>query len=399
MPKRRLCAIAAATPVPDARPGARTTAALLILRERETGDHGVGFLAELKRRNVLRTGGLYLVGAWLVVQVASTLLPMFGAPEWLPRSIVVLLALGLIPTLVFAWVYELTPEGLKRESEIDRTRSITPDTGRRIERATLALLAIAVAIFAVDRFVLAPRRAATPAAFSASDAPAAPTVAGAASSSPAPGRCHPHHRSRPLHRRAATGEHEFGQGAGILLRWHQRGTAEPARQGPELRVIARTSSFSFKGKEKPIAEIAHELNVAAVLEGSVRKSGDKVRITVQLIRATDSTHLWSETYDRKLDDIFAVQDEIAAAVVSSSRSSCSARRPKSKPMDPEVFAADAAGEGAGRCGLGGCGARAVALYGRCLRSRRTNLAPGPARATFATTRRSSSECPSMKVSE
>ena len=116
------------------------------------------FLAELKRRNVIRTAGLYLVGAWLIVQVTGTVLPMFGAPDWLPRSVVVLLAVGLLPVLVFAWVYELTPEGLKRERDVERTESITPETGQRMNRAIFVLLLLAIGCFVLDRFVLTPRR-------------------------------------------------------------------------------------------------------------------------------------------------------------------------------------------------------------------------------------------------
>ena len=125
--------------------------------------------AELKRRNVLRMAGLYLVAAWLIVQVTSTLLPAFDLPPWILRALILVLAVSFLPTLIFSWVYELTPEGLKREREIERTESITPDTGRRMDRATFALLALAVCIFAVDRFVLAPRRAASA---GAADAPA-----------------------------------------------------------------------------------------------------------------------------------------------------------------------------------------------------------------------------------
>ena len=123
---------------------------------------------ELKRRNVIRMAGLYLVASWVIIQVTSTLLPAFELPGWVLRALVLVLAVAFIPTLVFSWVYELTPEGVKRESEVVRSASITPVTGRRIDRATLALLALAVAIFAVDRFVLAPRRAAPTAAQSQS---------------------------------------------------------------------------------------------------------------------------------------------------------------------------------------------------------------------------------------
>src|SRR5216117_1343900 len=120
----------------------------------------MNFFAELKRRNVIRFAGLYLVGSWLLVQVASTVLPMFGAPEWLPRSIVILLALGFVPALIFSWVFELTPEGLKRDEDVAPEQSITPRTGRRMDRMIIVVLVLALGYFAFDKFVLAPRRAA-----------------------------------------------------------------------------------------------------------------------------------------------------------------------------------------------------------------------------------------------
>src|SRR6187551_3630442 len=110
------------------------------------------FFAELKRRNVIRMAGLYLVGAWLIVQVASTVFPMFGTPEWLPRSIVVLLALGFVPALVFSWVYELTPEGLKRDADVTPEQSIASRTGKRMDRLTLIGLVAVVALVAADRY-------------------------------------------------------------------------------------------------------------------------------------------------------------------------------------------------------------------------------------------------------
>src|SRR5712691_6298532 len=114
--------------------------------------------AELKRRNVIRFAGLYLAGSWLLVQVASTVLPIFGAPDWLPRSIVILLALGFVPALIFSWVFELTPEGLKRDEDVRPEESIAPQTGRRMNRMIIAVLVLALAYFAFDKFVLAPRR-------------------------------------------------------------------------------------------------------------------------------------------------------------------------------------------------------------------------------------------------
>src|SRR5215831_2916631 len=118
----------------------------------------MSLLAELKRRNVLRMAGLYLVVSWLIVQVSSTILPMFAAPDWMPRSIVVLLAIGFVPAMIFSWVYELTPDGLRRDADVPIEKSIGMQTGRRIDRAIIAVLLIALGYFAVDKFVLAPRR-------------------------------------------------------------------------------------------------------------------------------------------------------------------------------------------------------------------------------------------------
>src|SRR5256886_11294661 len=120
------------------------------------------FFAELKRRNVIRFAGLYLVGSWLLVQVASTVLPMFGAPDWLPRSVVILLALGFLPALIFSWVFEPTRQGLKRDEDVRPEESIAPQTGRRMNRMIIAVLVLALGYFVFDKFVLAPRRAAAP---------------------------------------------------------------------------------------------------------------------------------------------------------------------------------------------------------------------------------------------
>src|SRR5215468_6507145 len=115
-------------------------------------------IAELKRRNVIRMAGLYFVGAWLVTQVSSTVLPMFGAPDWLPRTIVILLAIGFVPTMIFSWIYELTPEGIKRDADVPPEQSIGKQTGRRIDFAIIAVLLVALVYLAVDKFVLAPQR-------------------------------------------------------------------------------------------------------------------------------------------------------------------------------------------------------------------------------------------------
>ncbi|HET7064512.1 MAG TPA: tetratricopeptide repeat protein [Rudaea sp.] len=303
---------------------------------------------ELKRRNVIRMAGLYVVGAWLITQVAGTVLPMFGAPDWIGRSIVALLAIGFVPTLLFSWIYELTPEGLKRESAVDRSASITSVTGRRIDRSITVMLVLALAYFIVDKFVLAPGRnareiasavdqanVASAAKGPASSAGAASTSAAAAGTAAAPSipsiDQDPSIAVLPLQDLSQAKDQEyFSDGITEEL-------LDLLAKVPKLRVIARTSSFSYKGKDTPIAEIARALHVAAVLEGSVRKSGEKVRITVQLIRASDSSHLWSETYDRKLDDIFKVQDDIAAAVVDKLRITLLGAVPTAKPVDPRIY--------------------------------------------------------------
>ena len=259
------------------------------------------FFAELRRRNVIRMAGLYLVGAWLLVQVASTVLPMFGAPDWLPRSIVILLAIGILPALIFSWVFEMTPQGLKRDEDVRPEESIAPQTARRMNRMIIAVLVIALGYFAVDKFVLTPRRDAATEK-SVASRPATETAAAPNAKSIA---------VLPFVNMSSDKEQEyFSDGLSEEL-------LNQLAQIPQLRVIARTSSFSFKGKEVDVATIARILNVANVLEGSVRKSANTLRITAQLVRASDSSHLWSKTYDRDLTDVFKVQDEIAGDVVSA----------------------------------------------------------------------------------
>ncbi len=286
-------------------------------------------LEEIKRRNVLRIAGLYLVGAWLIVQVAGTVLPMFGAPAWLPRTIVVVLAISFVPALIFAWVFELTPEGLKREKDVDRTESITTYTSRTLDRAIMALLALALGVFAFDRFVLAPQRAATLQRQKSEEVDTA----------------------RKEGRSEALVE-SYGEKSIAVLpfvdmssnkdqEYFSDGIAEELltllAKIPQLRVISRSSAFSFKGKDVEVPEIAKRLHVAHILEGSVRKAGNQVRITAQLIDARSDTQLWSETYDRPLDNIFAVQDEIATAVVTQLKVKLLGAAPKAKIADPKAY--------------------------------------------------------------
>src|SRR6478736_3220402 len=219
------------------------------------------FFSELKRRNVIRFAGLYLVGAWLIVQVASTVLPMFGAPEWLPRSIVLLLVIGFIPALVFSWAFELTPQGLKRDEEVPPEQSIAPQTGRRMNRLIIAVLVLALAYFAFDKFALTPRRAAD--ATSERRTPSSSnSVAVLAFDNLSDDK----------------GSEYFSDGISEEL-------LTVLQKIPGLHVAARTSAFSFKGKKATAQEIGEKLGVARLVEGSVRKAGDVVRIAARLTQA------------------------------------------------------------------------------------------------------------------
>jgi TolB-like protein/lipoprotein NlpI len=279
----------------------------------------MGFLAELKRRNVLRMAGLYVVGAWLVVQVVSTMLPIFGAPDWLSRSIVVLLAIGFVPALLFSWVFQLTPEGLRLDHRVEASASISNDTGRRMDRAIIVALVLALGYFAVDKFVLAPRREAQ----SRQQADAAGARPGFPAHSVA---------VLPFADMSPAKDQEY----------MSDGLAEEVlnllAKVPQMQVTSRSSAFSFKGKNVEIAEIARRLHVGHVLEGSVRKAGNRLRVTAKLIDARTDTEVWSEEYDRPLDDIFAVQDEIAAAVVGQLKITLLGEAPKSKVVDRKAYA-------------------------------------------------------------
>ncbi len=253
----------------------------------------MGLLVELRRRNVIRAAGLYLVTAWLLIQIAETLLPIFHTPDWVLQTLVILLALGFIPALIVSWVFELTPEGLKRESA-DATPELNTATARKLDGAVIVLLLLAIGLILGELFVFGQRIEAAgeldaSVAAQGSLAPVAIAVL-------------------PFDNMSADAENEF----------FADGIAEEILNllagVRDLEVASRTSAFAFKGKDTSVPDIARSLKVRYVLEGSVRKAGNQVRITAQLIDAQTDRHLWSDTFDRKLDDIFAVQDEIAAAI-------------------------------------------------------------------------------------
>ena len=256
-------------------------------------------VSELKRRNVLRVGAAYIVAAWLVIQVAETIFPLFGYGDTPTRLVVIVLSIGFIPSLVFSWVFEITPEGLRRDADVDRDHSITQVAGKKLDRIILLVLALALAYFAFDKFVLEPTRVAEIVAEAAHQARSDALVESYGEKSIA---------VLPFVNMSADPEQEyFSDGISEEL-------LNLLAQIPELRVISRTSAFSFKNKDIAIPEVARQLNVAHVLEGSVRKAGNRIRITAQLIEARSDTHLWSQVYDRQLDDIFAIQDEVATAI-------------------------------------------------------------------------------------
>jgi TolB-like protein len=259
----------------------------------------LSFLTELKRRNVVRVGVAYIVTAWLIIQVVETLFPVFDIGNESIRIVVTLLAIGLLPALFFAWAFELTSEGVKREKDVDRSHSITPQTGKKLDRWVIIMLVLALTYFAFDKFVLDPDR----------DAELVSTTVQQTEQAVLNRTPDKSIAVLPFVNMSSDPEQEFfsdGITEEIL---------NSLAQVTELKVAGRTSSFSFKGRNEDLRQIGALLNVAHVLEGSVRKSGDRIRITAQLIKVDDGYHMWSETFDRELTDVFAIQDEIAVAIL------------------------------------------------------------------------------------
>jgi TolB-like protein len=256
----------------------------------------MSFFDELKRRNVFRVGAAYAVAAWVLLQMFDVIGEILELPLWGGKLILLALVIGFFLVLILAWFYELTPEGVKRDYEVDRSQSITPRTGQKLNRVTIALLGIAVAVLLADRFIPGERQDELVSS-------ARPTAAAAAIDKSI--------AVLPFVNMSADPDNEY----------FSDGIAEEIlnvlARIPELKVAARTSAFAYKGTNANITEIGRDLRVGHVLEGSVRKSGDQVRVTAQLIRADNGYHLWSETYDRQLVNIFAIQDEIATSIADA----------------------------------------------------------------------------------
>jgi len=255
----------------------------------------MSLFAELKRRNVFRVGAAYAVVGWLLVEVASVVLPTFKAPEWVMQAFTFLVILGFPLALIFAWAFELTPEGIKREKDVDRAESITHLTGRKLDFAIIGLLGVAVVYFAVDKFVLKDEIEQTSVIRGKSIA------------------------VLPLVNRSANEADAFfadGMHDDILTQ---------ISKIRALKVISRTSVMEYRNTTKNLKTIGAELGVATVLEGGVQRVGDRVRINVQLIDAATDDHLWADTYDRRLTaaNIFAIQTEIAMAIADALRATLS----------------------------------------------------------------------------
>jgi serine/threonine-protein kinase len=265
---------------------------------------------QLKQRNVFRVAVLYLVVCWLVLDPVHVVFHMLDVPIWANRLVVMLMAVGFPAVVIFAWVYEITPEGLKPTVEVPHHKSIRKLTGRRLDRAIIAVLAVALAYFIIDKFWISRHVAAPPPMASVAPESAARTSGVPPAAAPfAP----PPHSIAVLPFVNISGDKEqeyFSDGLSEEL-------LNSLSRINELQVAARTSSFYFKGEHADLATIAHKLNVASVLEGSVRRSGHTIRVTAQLNNAVTGYHLWSQTYDRDLSDVLAMQTEIANAVAGA----------------------------------------------------------------------------------
>jgi adenylate cyclase len=263
----------------------------------------LSLFAELKRRNVIRVVLAYLAGAWLLIQIADTVFPAYGLPESALPILITVLIIGVIPMVVVSWAFELTPEGLRRDTDIAPGESIAPKTGKKLDRIIMVVLALALGYFVFDEIVI--ERPATP------DNSIA--VLPFADMSPDKDQA-----------------------------WFSDGIAEEVlnllAQIRELRVISRSSSFTYRGDDLHLPTIADALDVTYVLEGSVRQADSRIRITAQLIDARTDTYVWSETYDREMVDVFDIQDEISGSIVDELKVRLLGARPSADRTDPETYA-------------------------------------------------------------
>jgi TolB-like protein len=256
---------------------------------------------ELKRRNVIRVGIAYCLLGWVVLQVVDFLVELIEAPSWVLQVFVIAGAVGLVGVLLFSWLFEMTPEGLKRETDVDRSQSVTQHTGRKLDRLVIVLLALAVALLLTDRFLARQTQSAPETTFAPRSAPSTreriPVTVNDRSVAVLPF----------LALSSGPDDEFFADGLTEEI-------LNALAQLPELLVTARTSAFAFKGQDRAVQEIAAELGVRHIVEGSLRRSGKRVRVTAQLVRAEDGFQLWSESYDSTTTDTIAMQEDIAEQI-------------------------------------------------------------------------------------
>ena len=253
------------------------------------------FIEELKRRNIFRVAVAYAIAGWLIIQVATSVFPAFNFPEWTTQFVIILLIIGFPITLIIAWAFELTPEGFKKTKEVDRSQSITDSTGKKINRIAILSLSFVIVFLLTERIF-----------FANTGGPIINEIPKVETASIA---------VLPFVNMSSDQENEyFSDGLSEEL-------LNALAKVEELQVAGRTSSFKFKGQNENLTLIGAELGVANILEGSVRKSGNRVRITAQLIRVSDGFHMWSDTYDRELtaSQIFEIQEEISLHVLEELR--------------------------------------------------------------------------------
>jgi TolB-like protein/Flp pilus assembly protein TadD len=295
-----------------------------VLSRRQKKGGELSFYTELRRRNVFKVAIVYSAVAWLLLQVSDTLGPALHLPEWFVSAVVFLLILGFPVAIVFAWAFDLTPEGLRKETNADPAAPTAGKSDKQLNHVVVAVLVLALGYFVFDKVVID----------SEQDTVGTPTAGQVSPQQPAEFESPNADNSiavLPFVNMSSDEEQEyFSDGLSEEL-------LNLLARIPELKVAARTSSFSFKDKDLAIPEIASRLNVAHVLEGSVRTHGNQIRVTAQLIQADDGYHLWSETYDRQLDNVFQIQEEIAVAVTEALRITLLGDAPKIRKTDPRTY--------------------------------------------------------------
>ena len=271
----------------------------------------MSIIDELRRRNVIRVGVAYVIIAWVVAKGTEIALDGFATPPWLMKTILFVLIIGFPMALIFSWAYELTLEGIKLEKDVARSESITHITGRKLDIIIFGVLVVALVLFSVDKFVWAPD---TTTATDSAQEIVATEIQQSVAVLPF------------VNMSDDPGNEYFSDGLSEEI-------LNLLARIPGLKVIGRTSSFAFKGKNEDLRVIGQTLGVTTVLEGSVRKSGERVRITAQLVDVSDGTHIWSESYDRTMTDIFAVQDDVAAAIIDALQIHVGANPTRGRPTE------------------------------------------------------------------